>query len=301
MKLNIIHGDCIKELEKIEDNSIDCVITDPPYFIDKLDNVWSLDKINNHDRTSHIQYIPPNMKFDKKQIKNLYDFYLKLSKILFKKMKPGAFFLSFSAPRLYHSIAMACEIAGFEIRDMINWIYTKSMAKGMSLNHVIQRKKITQEEKDKLIKQYENFKTPMLKSCYEPICIAFKPIEKTFLHNELNFKTGLLDFSHKVGIKKDKVPSNVITTEKFNNEYDKYFLISKPSKKEKGENNNHMTVKPIELIEHLVKIFSKENSLVIDPFLGSGTTGIVCKKLNRNFIGIEINKEYYDISLKRIN
>ena len=62
----------------------------------------------------------------------------------------------------------------------------------------------------------------------------------------------------------------------------------------------HPTVKPVELIEHLIKIFSKENSLVVDPFVGSGTTAIACKKNNRKCIGIELNKEYYDICLKRL-
>ena len=50
--------------------------------------------------------------------------------------------------------------------------------------------------------------------------------------------------------------------------FEKNFMVSKPSKKEKGEGNSHITVKPLHLIEHLIKIFSKENSLVVDPFLG---------------------------------
>lgn len=88
----IINNDCMIELNKLEDNSIDCVITDPPYFIDKLDNNWSSSKINNDVKNSHITHLPKGMKFDKSQVKNLYDFYLNLSKLLFKKMKPGAYF-----------------------------------------------------------------------------------------------------------------------------------------------------------------------------------------------------------------
>ena len=53
------------------------------------------------------------------------------------------------------------------------------------------------------------------------------------------------------------------------------------------------------IIEHLIKIFSKKNSLVVDPFLGSGTTAIACKNTDRNCIGIEINPEYYEISRTR--
>jgi site-specific DNA-methyltransferase (adenine-specific) len=240
------------------------------------------------------------MKFDKSQVKNLYDFYLELSQLLFKKMKPGAYFLSFSSPRLYHAIAMSCELAGFEIRDMINWTYTQSMPKGMSVSHIIDKMKISEEEKIKIKEEYKNFKTPQIKSSFEPICVAMKPIGKiTFIQNELNFKTGLLDFSQKVGINNDKVPANLITTEEFNDTYDKNFLVPKPTKSEKGINNTHITVKPLALIEHLIKLFSKKNSLILDPFLGSGTTALACKNSERKCIGIEINKEYYQIALDR--
>ena len=298
----LINNDCMIEIDKLEDNSIDCVITDPPYFIDKLDNSWSADDVNNDKKNSHIKHLPKGMKFDKSQIKKLYDYYLELSKLLIKKIKPGGYFLSFSSPRLYHAIAMSCEIAGFEIRDMINWTYTQSMPKGMSISHIIEKMDITQEEKDKLKEQYKDFKTPQIKSCFEPICVAMKPIGKlTFIKNELQFGTGLLDFSQKVGIDGDRVPANIITTEEYNEVYDKNFMISKPSKKEKGENNSHITVKPIGLMEHLIKLFSKKGSVILDPFLGSGTTAVACINCDRKCIGIELNKEYYDISVSRCN
>lgn len=296
----ILNNDCMVELNKLNDNSIDCVITDPPYFIDKLDNTWSSDMVNKDVKNSHVKHLPKGMKFNKSQVKSLYDYYLELSKLLFKKMKPGAYFLSFSSPRLYHAIAMSCEIAGFEIRDMINWTYTQSMPKGMSISHVIKKMKIPEEEKAKLIEEYKNYKTPQIRSCFEPICVAMKPIGKlTFIKNELEFKTGLLDFSQKVGVNGDRVPANIITTEEYNETYDKNFLVSKPSKSEKGENNTHITVKPVELMEHLIRLFSKKDSLVVDPFLGSGTTAVACKNTNRKCVGVEINKEYYNICVDR--
>lgn len=298
--IHIENADCIEYLKTFEPNSIDCVITDPPYFIDKLDHKWSVDEINSDKKNSHIKHLPKGMKFDKKQVKQLYDYYLELSELLFDKLKPGGYFLSFSSPRLYHAIAMACDIAGFEIRDMINWTYTQTMPKGMSVTHIINKMDISQEEKSSLVEEYKDFKTPQIKSCFEPICVAMKPTGKlTFIKNELNFKTGLIDFSQKVGIDGDRVPANIITTEEYNETYDKNFLIAKPNKKEKGEHNSHITVKPIQLIEHLIKIFSKKNSLVVDPFLGSGTTAIACKNTHRNCIGIEINPEYYEISRTR--
>ena len=300
-KINIHNVDCMEYLKNIKDNSIDCVITDPPYFIDKLDNNWSSKNIKEDKKNSHIKHLPKGMKFDKKQVKKLYEYYLELSKLLFNKMKPGAYFLSFSSPRLYHSIAMACEIAGFEIRDMINWTYTQAMPKGMSMTHIIKKMKdLTDEQKNKLIEEYKDFKTPQVRSCFEPICVAMKPMGTTFMKNELNFKTGMIDFSQKVGISRDRTPANIITTEEYNESYDKNFLVSKPTKKEKGANNTHITVKPIALMEHLVKLFSKENALVLDPFVGSGTTAIACKNTNRKCIGCEINTEYYNIALERV-
>ena len=296
----ILNADCMSELSKLEDNSIDCVITDPPYFIDKLDNNWSSSAVKNDVKNSHISHLPKGMKFDKSQVKNLYDYYLDVSKLLFQKMKPGAYFLSFSSPRLYHAIAMSCEIAGFEIRDMINWNYTQSMPKGMSVSHIIEKMKISEEEKARLKDEYKDFKTPQIRSCFEPICVAMKPIHKmTFIQNELKFSTGLLDFSQKVGIENDRVPANIITTEEYNEIYDKNFLVSKPSKSERGENNSHITVKPIALMEHLIKLFSKKGALVVDPFLGSGTTALACKNTQRRCLGTELNAEYYEICLNR--
>ena len=250
--INIINDNSLKYLETLDDNSIDLIVTDPPYFIDKLNNNWNSKKITNRKNNSHIKHLPKGMKFDKKQVKNLYDFYLNISKLLFQKLKPGGYYLSFSSPRLYHAIAMACEIAGFEIRDMVNWVYTKSMPKGMSVSHLIKKmKNISDDDKEKLIEEYKNFKTPMVKSCFEPICVCMKPMSTTFIKNELNFKTGLIDFSNKVGINSDRVIANIITTEKFNDIYDK-----KINELKKVENNK---IK-------IVLILSEESFSIRPPF-----------------------------------
>ena len=62
----------------------------------------------------------------------------------------------------------------------------------------------------------------------------------------------------------------------------------------------HPTQKPLELVEYLVKTFSNVNDVVLDNCMGSGTTGVACKKLGRTFIGIEQNKDYFDIAKERI-
>lgn len=63
----------------------------------------------------------------------------------------------------------------------------------------------------------------------------------------------------------------------------------------------HPTQKPVELIEYLVKTYTNEGDIVLDFTMGSGTTGVACKNLNRNFIGIELDKEYFKIAKERIN
>jgi len=81
---------------------------------------------------------------------------------------------------------------------------------------------------------------------------------------------------------------------------DRVFLVSKPTKKEKGEYNTHLSVKPVSLISHLIKLFTKEKAVVLDPFMGSGTTAVACVQSNRTYVGFDINKEYIKIAERRI-
>ncbi len=62
----------------------------------------------------------------------------------------------------------------------------------------------------------------------------------------------------------------------------------------------HPTIKPLNIIETIIKNSSKENDIILDCFMGSGTTGVACKQLNRNFIGIELDETYFNIAKERI-
>jgi site-specific DNA-methyltransferase (adenine-specific) len=72
-------------------------------------------------------------------------------------------------------------------------------------------------------------------------------------------------------------------------------------KKDVQKSKLHPTQKPLELFEYLIKTYTNENDLVLDNCMGSGTTGVACNNLNRKFIGIELNEEYFKISRNRIN
>jgi len=296
----IILGDAEKILSQIKDNSIDLVLTDPPYFLDKMDNNWSHKTVSTITNYCHtVKSLPPGMKFDREQGKRFYEWYFKISKELYRVLKPGGFFFSFSSPRLYHRMVSAVDDAGFLIRDCFIWLYTQNQPKAMSLNHFIDKldsdKKTNFELKEKL----NGWKTPQIKSCFEPIMMAQKEHEKTFLNNMLKYDVGLLNTNVKIG--EDMFPSNVMTTEKIDEIVDKYFLLPKPTKEERGEFNIHKTVKPLAICEYIINLTTfSEQAIVLDPFVGSGTTAIAAKKLGRKFIGIDTNHEYVDIALERL-
>ena len=79
----------------------------------------------------------------------------------------------------------------------------------------------------------------------------------------------------------------------------KYYVT--PKNKEDKKLYKHPTIKPLDIIKNLIINSSQENDVVLDCFMGSGTTGVACKELNRDFIGIELDQNYYDIACERIN
>lgn len=91
-------------------------------------------------------------------------------------------------------------------------------------------------------------------------------------------------------------------TPKYNDGYElkSKWYISPANKQDKDE-YGHPTIKPLELVKRHLKHSCKPGDVVLDCFMGSGTTGVACKMLDLNFIGMEINKEYFEIAEKRIN
>jgi DNA modification methylase len=79
----------------------------------------------------------------------------------------------------------------------------------------------------------------------------------------------------------------------------KYYVT--PTNKEDKKLYKHPTIKPLDIMENLIINSSQENDVILDCFMGSGTTGVACKKLNRNFIGMELDETYFEIAKKRIS
>jgi site-specific DNA-methyltransferase (adenine-specific) len=196
-------------------------------------------------------------------------------------------------------MASAIDDAGFEIRDTFIWLYTQNQAKAMGVDHFIKKMKIQQKTKEEIESKLDGWKTPQIKSCFEPIAVAQKPVDQTYLNNMLRYKVGL--FNTKARLGENMYPANVFTAEIINGLIDKVFLLAKPGKKEKGRYNDHKTVKPLALCEYLIKLaaFSK-NAIILDPFVGSGTTVVAAKKLGKRYIGIDSNEKYIKIARRRL-
>lgn len=98
--------------------------------------------------------------------------------------------------------------------------------------------------------------------------------------------------------KPNDIYTNVNHTEQNNNGlYQPLSII----KGKNPDNGLHPTQKPVSLLEYLVATYSNESDLILDPFLGSGTTAVASRNLKRNYIGFELHKDYYDICVKRLN
>lgn len=168
----------------------------------------------------------------------------------------------------------------------------------MSLNHFIERMPLSPEDRELLKSQLDGWKTPQIRSCYEPIVVAQKPYEGTLLNNFLKYGVGLFNTNLRIGL--NYYPSNILIVDGVEEVLDKYFLVGKPSKHERGAYNYHQTVKPVALCEYLILLSTQEGATVLDPFVGSGTTAVAAKRLHRHYIGIDINPEYLVIAQTRI-
>ena len=294
-------GNALKLLTDLEDNSIDVVLTDPPYFLDKLDDEWNQEKVSHRLKSQLVvQSLPAGMKFDREQGKRFYEWYSKVANELFRVLKPGGFFFSFSSPRLYHRMASAVDDAGFEVRDMFLWLYTQNQMKAMGLNHFIDKLAVPAKKRDELKERLEGWKTPQVKSCFEPIIMAQKPTEGTYLSNMQQYGVGLVNTKMRIG--DGMFPANVSTTERIHELLDRAFLLPKPSQEERGAENTHETVKPLALCQYLIALTAfADDAVVLDPFVGSGTTAVAAQHLGKQFIGFDINAAYVEIARRRLS
>jgi len=202
---------------------------------------------------------------------------------------------------------------GVESKVVGKYNYVQGYKKNGAINYYADKEKLKYEPASELGIKYKGAGLG-LKPAYEPIILVQKPIEKglNVAQNIIKYGVGALNIEQtripyaegetKVGHNphpEGRVPANIIRTEEFNDNYDKFFLVPKVRQK-KESFNFHPTLKPVDLMFHLVKLISFEGQTVLDPFIGSGSTGVACLKLKRDFIGYELEKDYFEIAKKRL-
>jgi site-specific DNA-methyltransferase (adenine-specific) len=294
--------DCFEAFASMPDESVDAVITDPPYFLDKLGNGWDVEGMKTTSKSATVTSLPVGMKFDPEQGRQFQEFMERVAVAAMRVLKPGGAFISFSAPRLYHRLGVAVEDAGFEVRDMWAWLYTQNQVKAMSVARFLETDQLDGEQLARIQAELEVWKTPQIKSCIEPIVFAQKPKRNsdgkavTFAENWVSNRVGLLDTSAQVG--DQMMPANVMTTGPINDALDRAFLVPKPSRFERG-GTTHLSVKPLSLMDQIIRLTVPVGGLVVDPFNGSGSTGLSAIRTGRSYEGFELDPKYFDQSKKR--
>ena len=276
-------GDCFDIMPDLGSESVHLVVTDPPYHLDGLDGNWRKGLGDAPRGTGTVGGLPVGMKFDPRQGRALQTFMERAGAMMLDTLVPGGFAVVFSQPRLAHRIAAGLEDAGFEIRDLYAWHFTRrAQFKAFGMEHFIDRMDKSPTEKKQLKRHLGGRKTPQLRPQFEAMVLAQKPRQGTFIENYLRHRTGLVNV--RATLEDGKVPSSVMTVEK-------------PPKR---PGNGHLTVKPVKLMKHLIELFSEPGQVVLDPFLGSGTTAVAAVRTGRACVGIEINPDYITIAEERL-
>lgn len=349
-------GDCLEVLVGLPDNSVDSIVTDPPYGLSFMGKKWDYD-------------VPSVAIWEQ----------------CLRVLKPGGHLLAFAGTRTQHRMAVRIEDAGFEIRDMIAWVYGSGFPKSLDVSKAIDKAagaerevvgidhewirrvgqnhgksgtytdkchgsvgpnggKITAPATD-AARQWSGWGTA-LKPALEPITMARKPLIGTVAETVLTHGTGAINVDgtrikiddddpihkavwtsrpSKIGLSsvgfvtsnkdgdrrtcetsKGRWPANLIHDG--SNEAclalksgARFFYSAKTGKDDRETDNNHPTVKPTTLMAYLCRLVTPPGGTVLDPFMGSGSTGKAATMNGFQFIGIERDPAYHKIAMARIS
>ena len=377
----VLCGDCVEILRSFPDNSIDSIVCDPPYGIGFMGKDWD--------------HSVPTEEWARE---------------CFRVLKHGGHIVAFGATRAIHRMVCALEDEGFEIRDMINWLYFSGFPKSMDISKQIDKMKGVEREVIGIDHDFQrrnpnntgigagniagagdNYKKSnlagmitkpateeaqywegwgtALKPAQEPAILCRKPIEKglNVSENVLKWATGAINIDacrfgygdpcwvgtnqyedqrgKSFTMSRSQLSSTSVSLPPASLNYfhdlgrwpANIYQCAKPSRSEretglddlqskKGHEavhrkegtagldnpragagrtasevkNFHPTVKPTKLMAWLCRLLTPKGGIVLDTFLGSGTTGVSASMEGFKFIGTEMNPEYCDIALQRI-
>jgi site-specific DNA-methyltransferase (adenine-specific) len=289
--IKLMQGDCLEKIKEIENKSVNLLLSDIPYGI-SLDDWDVLHKNTNSALlgSSPAQKGKSGFKRRGKPIngwsqsdRNIgleYEQWCHTwSSLVYSKMKPGSSAFIFGARRTIHRVINAFENSGFLLKDTLAW-------KKGSAHHRAQRVSIVMERRGLLedAQKWAGWRLGNLAPIWEPIAWFMKPytIGGTITDNVLKNEVGALNLADcQIN---GASPTNLLE-----------FSF------ERSEIRLHEAQKPIELIKYLIKLTTRKGQIILDPFMGSGTTGAACANTGRKFIGIELDQGYFDIATQRIN
>lgn len=334
----ILTGDCLAVMPTLEAESVDAIVSDPPYGLAFMGKAWD--------------HGVPGPEFWREA---------------FRVAKPGAHLVAFGGTRTYHRLTCAIEDAGWEIRDCLSWLYGSGFPKSLDVSKAMDKAAGAEREvvgaavrpdgsvrvntekragtsfnsgsNDKCItapatalaREWQGWGTA-LKPAWEPIILARKPLTGTVASNVAQHGTGALNVDgSRIGL---RWPANVCLDEEAASLFpeSRFFYVAKASRREREAGlegmpkkevligaeghainpmtgkpvvdipraNGHPTVKPIALMRWLCRLVTPKGGLILDPFTGSGTTGCAAVLEGFRFVGIEREPEYAAIAEKRI-
>lgn len=309
----IIQGDCLEEMKKIEDNSIDFIVTDPPYALNFMGKDWDSE-------------IP---KID-------------IWKECLRICKSGSWMACFGGTRTFHRLTCLIEDAGWTIRDCLMYLYGSGFPKGKgclkpawepiilarkdgpnpSLN--IEECRILINQKDDIHKKNPHTKNKGANEIYGdfsggiykipegrwPANLILDEESGKMLDDMTGFSkspSGLIKGTKSKGGILNRAEGSRLSNSGHGDSggASRFFYTAKASTKERNEgldkSSCHPTVKPLSLMRYIIKLLAPQGDpILLDPFCGSGSTCIAALQLGIKSIGIEKNEEYCEIARKRL-
>jgi site-specific DNA-methyltransferase (adenine-specific) len=431
--LLLVHGDCIEQMATMPENSIDAIVTDPPYGLEFMGKGWDSFRVDGraarwsaeksggagagfaeaqggtvlpsyHKRRSTSQcrtcgkrdaFRNPHKCGDKAEwvtvpvdnapieARAFENWCHTWATEAYRILKPGGYLLSFGGSRTYHRMASGLEDAGFNVRDSLMWLYGQGFPKSLDVSKAfdnaageVRADRVTTEyganevfsptkavvdrgtPVSELAKQWSGWGTA-LKPAHEPIVMAQKPVDGTYVYNLRKWGVGALNVegARVNGSDSGRWPTNVLLAhskecvatgepeapmwtcvpdcpvlmldaqsgERPGGAYpaqrgpgvatgfgegrptdggarsmgdtggaSRFFYVAKASTSDRGNNNTHPTVKPVDLMRYLVRLVTPPRGIVLDPFAGSGTTGQAALAEGFRCVLIEKEAEYVE-------
>lgn len=293
----LLLGDAGRALEGLEPSVFDAVVTDPPYGLGMGD--W--DSLPSARTWKAVLWVA----------------------------KPGAHLVAFGHTRTYHRLARAIESAGWEVRDMLAWVHGQGKPQGRmlegkgttlkpALEPILLARKPLEGTLEQNLERYgtgalfvEAARVPAEGGSRYPANVVHDGSEPVMARFPVT-KSGKMRPTHtKVVARRAYRPdasSGWVTQATIGDEGSaaRFFYQAKVRDGEnnlylpEGVENPHPTVKPLALMEHLITLVTPPGGVVLDPFMGSGSTGLAARRLGYRFVGLEAQEAYYNVARMRL-